>query len=276
MLLIDFNQIVIANIMVQHKSVKITDELIRYCALNSLRYYIKKFKNEYPETVICTDARNSWRYEFFPYYKGNRRITQDASKYDWKMIHDTIGTIRTELMEHFPHKVLQVDRAEADDIIAVLTLHSTEPTLIISSDKDFLQLQWKGNVRQYSPKHEDFIACEDPTGFLRDHIIRGDASDGIPNILSEDTSFVFKTRQKVLTQTRLENAQWALINDDLGDLKANYIRNKTLIDLESIPKDLEDSILEHYRTAPKRNKQKLLNYFIKYRLSGMSSEITDF
>lgn len=276
MLLIDYNQIGIANIMMQHKSVKIDEPLIRHCILNSLRYYIKKFKNDYPEVVVCTDARNSWRYEFFPYYKGNRRVTQDASRYDWKLIHETLGKIREELQSNFPHKVLHVDRAEADDIIAVLSLYSAQPVLIVSSDKDFLQLQWKGNIRQFSPKHDDFLTCQDPTGFLRDHIIKGDASDGIPNILSEDMSFILKTRQKTLTQKKLESSQWALINQDYGDLQANYIRNRTLIDFDAIPSDLKETILESYGSAPKHNKQKLLNYFIKYRLAGMSSEITDF
>lgn len=276
MLLIDLNQITIANIFEHQKDADFDETYIRHMVLNSLRLIIRQFKFKYPEIIVCSDARKSWRHDFFPYYKAVRRNTQASSKTDWKLIHDTITRVRIELQENFLHKVLNVEGAEADDIIATLALSATSPVCIVSSDKDFLQLQWKPNIVQWSPRTKAFMTCDDPTGFLREHIIRGDQSDGIPNILSDDTSFVFKTRQKVMTLSRFENLQQKLIKGDLSDIEANYIRNKTLIDLESIPQEVKDKCLEAYRTARKGNKQELMNYFLKNNMGLMIEDLTDY
>ena len=213
MILLDLNQVMIANIMMQPGAVNnIEENLIRHMVLNSIRMYNVKFKDEYGEMVICADDRKYWRRDVFPYYKASRKKDREASPFDWNLIFETLNKIRDELRDTFPYRVLQVDKTEADDIIGTLCHkhgvqlmnETTEKILILSSDKDFMQLQKFANVEQFSPAAKKFLKTNEPEKFLREHIIKGDRDDGIPNILSSDDTFVTDKRQKpVTTNTKL-------------------------------------------------------------------------
>ena len=187
-ILVDFNQVAISNLMISLKMGHINevDEgMLRHMILNSLRFNRNKFNEKYGELVICCDGRNTWRRDVFPYYKRNRKESRAASGYDWALIFEILNTIKGELTEHFPYKVVHLDRAEADDIIAVLARNwIDEKVLILSGDKDFMQLQKYENVDQYSPVQKKFLRVKNPQEFLFEHIARGDLGDGIPNCLS--------------------------------------------------------------------------------------------
>jgi len=263
----------------------IDENLVRHMVLNSIRMYNVKFKDEYGEMIICADDRKYWRRDIFPYYKASRKKDRAESPYDWNLIFETLNKIRDEIKETFPYCVLQVDKTEADDIIGTLCHkygvelrnESTEKILILSSDKDFMQLQMFANVEQYSPMAKKFLRTNEPDKFLKEHIIKGDRGDGIPNILSSDDTFVTDKRQKPVTEKKLniwvteEPLQFC---DNL--MLRNYKRNESLIDLGKIPVEYQQKILDAYENTPRNGRDKLLNYFIKNRMKQLMEHIQEF
>lgn len=283
MIILDLSQVMLSNIMVQlgnHTNAQVEENMVRHMVLNSIRMYKTKFGSEYGEFVIACDNKNYWRKQLFPYYKANRKKSQAASELDWKAIFECLNKIRGELKEHFPYRIIDVESAEADDIIGTLSIefgNTNEKILILSGDKDFQQLQRYINIRQYNPVLKKFITCNDPDKFLAEHILKGDAGDGIPNILSDDNCFVLGSRQKPMTQKKMDD----LINLGLdGKLDhpnfRNYVRNKQLIDLTQVPEGIKLQILESYDEQANKKSSNLLNYFIANRLKNLTESIQDF
>jgi hypothetical protein len=288
MILVDLNQVMISNLMMQPglNSSGIDENMIRHMVLNSIRMYKVKFGDKYGELVICADDKKYWRRDVFPYYKASRKKARAESPYDWNLIFETLNKVRDEIRENFPYRVIQVDKTEADDVIgtlchtygAELKNESTESILILSSDKDFMQLQKFVNVEQYSPIAKKFLKEANPVRFLKEHIIKGDRGDGIPNILSSDDTFIAEARQKPVVEKKLNT--WVEQNpEDFCDatMLKNYRRNESLIDLSKVPTEFSDKILETYR-APRqvKGKDKILNYFIKNRMKLLMEHIQEF
>ena len=297
MILIDLNQVLLSGLMAQisgQKNIKLEEDLIRHMILNILRNHIKNFKSEYGEVVLCCDNRKYWRKDFFPFYKASRKKNREKSNLDWNLIFNMLAKFKDELKENFPYKVIDVEGAEADDVIAVLCERSQtadlqapeglfgepqpEPILILSGDHDFIQLQKYKNVHQYSPIHKKWIKPESSIKhYLMEHIIKGDKGDGIPNILSADNSLVEGIRQKPIRQTKMD--EW--YNDpstmpQTDDFKANFQRNKVLVDFREIPKDVEESIINNFVNQPKKDKSQLLNYFIKHKMKLLMDDLDQF
>ena len=213
MILLDLNQVMISNLMMQPgiASGGIDENLIRHMVLNSIRMYNVKFKDEYGDLVICADDKKYWRKDLFPYYKAARKKSREDSPYDWNLIFETLNRVRDEIRENFPYKVIQIDKTEADDVIGTICINygvelrnsQSEKILILSSDKDFMQLQKFANVDQYSPMAKKFLKTSEPIKFLKEHILKGDRGDGIPNILSSDDTFITEARQKPVTEKKL-------------------------------------------------------------------------
>ena len=145
--------------------------------------------------------------------------------------------IRQEVQEHFHWKNISVPKTEADDIIAVIAEHSLpiEPVLIISSDKDFRQLQRYSNVKQWSPAKQNYLVCDEPEQDLKTHIVSGDSSDGVPNILSDDDTFINKEkRQTPMTKKKMKDV---IENLDEWKETENWKRNEQVIDFKYIPEE---------------------------------------
>ena len=287
MILIDLNQVMISNLMKQigQNNNQLDENLIRHMVLNSLRMYNVKFKDEYGDIVICADDKQYWRRDFFPYYKAGRKKSREESPLDWNLIFETLNKVRDEIRENFPYVVIQIPKAEADDIIGALchrygvelASESTEKILIISSDKDFRQLQKYANVYQYSPMDKKFLVEKNPERFLQEHIIRGDTGDGVPNFLSCDNTFVIQARQKPITEKKLNTFIGKQPEDFCDEVTLQrYRRNEQLIDLSKIPDNIQFRVYEAYDSTPKRGKEKLLNYFIKHRMKLMVNHIQEF
>ena len=276
MILLDFTQTIIAGLMVQLKlnGGELDENKLRPMILNSIRNYQKRYAPEYGEIVLCTDAANPWRREFYPQYKANRKKLRDNDDKDWGVIFNTLQVIKDELRDNFPYRYMYVERCEADDIIAVLVKHAKEPVLVVSGDKDFQQLHAYDDVKQYSPNLNKFIDCEDPSLFLKEHILTGDKSDGIPNILSSDDCMVEGIRQTPLRKPIKDKYLRITIEKD-DKYYRNYLRNQTLIDFDFIPEDVEDSILSEFeKTAPVRGK--VFDYLRTHRLNELLDNIGDF
>lgn len=283
-MLVDLNQVLISNLM-QHlkhvaKSNELNEELIRHMCINTIRSNVRQFKSKYPNVILCCDNKHYWRKDYFPFYKSQRKHDREASGYDWSMIFDVLNRIRDELKSYFPYKVIDVDGAEADDVIAVLTarLAPHGNVLILSSDKDFGQLQKYPNVTQYSPILKRFIKIDDPKTFTREHIIKGDRGDGIPNFLSADNTFAAGERQKVISSKKLQ--EW--LKQDIetfcttDSLLRGFKRNQTLVDFDYIPNDVKTRIVEAFDNSKPASKETMLNYFIAKGLRVMIESITDF
>ena len=286
MLILDLNQVMISNLMVSlNREPDVNEDLVRHMILNSIRMYRQKFSAEYGELIIACDDKNYWRKDIFPYYKAHRKEDRSKSTHDWNKIFECLNKIRDELKQHFPYKVIQIERAEADDIIGVLTKKfgvylnnkSTEKVLILSGDKDFGQLQKYLNVDQYSPVLKKWIRIQDPHRFLREHIMKGDRGDGIPNFLSEDSTIISKKRQKPLASKKLDS--WIDLEPEKfcdDQMLKNYRRNEALVDLEQVPDEVSEKILEQYENYKPAKRSGLLNYFIKNRLKNLMDVIGEF
>ena len=281
MILVDMNQVTISNLMIQMKDEPLSEDLVRHMVLNSLRSYKTKFSKDFGELVLCYDDKHCWRKDYFPYYKQNRKKARSESSLDWNELFDILTKIQNELEENFPYKVLKINGAEADDIIAILSnkISSTpnlyEEILIISGDKDFIQLHQSDNVKQYSPTLKKFVVDENPEQYKFEHIIRGDKGDGVPNVLSQDTVFVEDLRQRPITIKKL--IEWKENGIPEGEIKRNYQRNKTLIDFDSIPNELGELIYNMWVDKITQNdKSKILPYFMKHRLKELTEKLGDF
>jgi len=188
---------------------------------------------------------------------------------------------------------MHIERCEADDIIAALTKYAQEnelvqeglveqsqKILILSSDKDFKQLQLYPNVKQWSPMQKKYVTAtqREIIEYKIEHIVKGDSGDGIPNIMSKDDVFVIGERQRVVTAKRLQefidNGFLACKNDDE---RRNWQRNTVLVDFDHIPDDVRGEIVQSYiNTKPTGDKMTIMNYLIENRCRLLLDELEDF
>lgn len=282
MILIDFNGVAVGNVIVQRLA--LDENLIRHMILNSIRMYRQKFGKEYGEIVIVADGKGNWRKDAFPQYKFKRKNAREESTIDWNEAFRIINLIRDEIRDHFPYKVIHQEGCEADDAIAHIALGTQEfgqhePVMIISADKDFIQLHKYENIRQYSPMTKKFVKEDNPRLYFAQHIFKGDASDGIPNVLSDDNVFVEGRRQTPLTKKKIET--W-LAADNLeaamgADAYRNYMRNKKLIDLTETPISVVKEIINNYESQnPSSNRGKVFPYLIQKRCKLLLESVQEF
>jgi hypothetical protein len=281
MIIIDFNGIALGSIIVQKH---LEEDMIRHMILNTIRMYRSKFHKQYGEVIIAADGANNWRRGAFPQYKANRRKGRDESSFDWNEAFRILNTVRDEIRDHFPYKVIHIEGCEADDVIGTLVENTNEfgnfeDVMIISADKDFAQLQRFSHVAQFSPLTKKFIKEDHARLKLAEHIIKGDAGDGVPNILSDDNVFIEGLRQTPVTAKKMAEIMNIL---DLEDSPQptwwrNWERNRLLIDLTMTPQHLKDQILENYYAQdPWHNKGKVLPYLINKRCKMLIECIEEF
>ena len=279
MIIIDYNGIAIANIMVQ--KLAIDENIIRHMILNSIRMYRQKFRNVWGEVVICSDAGGNWRKKVFPQYKASRKKTRDKSSVDWTEVFRITSMIREEIRENFPYKVMHIEGCEADDCIAQLVEETqefgkAEDVMIVSSDKDFAQLQRYSNVKQFSPMEKKFIVEKNPRTTLQEHILQGDTSDGVPNVLSPDNTFTEGLRQTPLRKKLRE----LLVEDpkSQGDeIYRNYLRNKKMIDLRECPDAVKTGIINTFESQdPYGNKGKVFPYLVAKQCRLLLENVQEF
>jgi len=273
------NQITLASVMMNFhmtKSEELEEDMVRHMILNSIRMYRTMFKEEYGEVVLTYDSRHYWRREIFPQYKQNRKKGRENDTKDWDKIFGLLNAIKSEFKEILPYKYVEVYGAEADDIIGTLCKeYQDQKVMIISGDKDFIQLQKYKNVKQYSPILKKYVNGHNPDTYIKEHILKGDSSDGVPNVLSPDHTFVEGLRQRPLSKKKIE----AWLNSETGmseEVKRNYQRNHKLINLDNTPDDLQKSILDTFNEAPSGDRSKILTYFIENKLKELTDSIGDF
>lgn len=297
MIAVDFSQVALGACMQFQSDLKSDNDdkivsLIRHVVLSSLLSTKKKFSQKYGDLVICCDGKDYWRKQLFPFYKASRSKNRDKSDLNWKLIFDTLSSLRDDLAENFPYKVMHVNTAEADDIIGVLAsyLQDNELTqvgleeepqkiLILSSDQDNFQLHRYRNVSQWSPMQKKFVKPDGAHEALIEKICTGDSGDGIPNIMSDDDVFVDENkRQKPFKKARLEEFYRFGIDACKTDVeRRNFQRNQALVSYEHIPQDLREKIITTYTTQEvKGSRQKIMQYLIKHRCKNLIDHIEEF
>jgi 5'-3' exonuclease len=283
MIIVDFHQVMIASIMINlgTKTInknELDEDLVRHMILNSIRMINTKFRNDYGNLIVAYDSKKSWRKEIFPYYKANRKKAQDKSPVDWVRLFDYFGRIKPELKEVLPYKVIEIEGCEADDIIGVLARYACEQekVIIVSGDKDFIQLH-NENVKQYDSVQKKYVSNKlSGDDFLFDHIIRGDTGDGIPNVLSDDDTFVNPEKR----QTPITKKKYDMLTNSFEDvsnnINRNVARNEQLIDLAFTPEEYIIKIMDEYANFPQRDKHNLYQYLIKNNCQQLLGSIQDF
>ena len=282
MILLDYSQTVIGSFMAVGRGNPVVEEdLLRHTILNSIRMFRNQFAKDYGEMVICCDDKNNWRKKVFPEYKANRRKNRENDITDWKTLFELLHEMREDLNKYFPYKVMHIDSAEADDIIGVLVEErqgmECSPTLILSSDKDFIQLQKFDKVKQWSPLQKKFIVG-DPAESLYDKTIRGDTGDGVPNILSSDDTLITEgKRQTPVTKKKMELWRGKKPEEFCNEaMLRNYHRNKTMVDLRETPESIRINIVNQYDNQEAGDRSQLLNYFVDKRLKNLMEVIDEF
>ena len=274
------NQITLASLMMDmnmRKSNEVDEGMVRHMILNSIRLYRTQFNKDYGEVILTYDSKHYWRREYFPNYKAGRRKGREKDNKDWDKIFTVLNKIKAEFKDNLPYKYLEVYGAEADDIIATLCkTNQNEKIMIISGDKDFIQLHKYPNVKQYSPILKKYVNDHNPSTYIKEHILKGDTSDGVPNVLSPDNTFVDSIRQRPLGRKKIETWLDIHIDDLPEEVKRNYQRNDKLINLDNIPEELGKEIMFEFKEAPCGDRSKLLNYFIQSRLKNLTNEIGEF
>jgi hypothetical protein len=289
MILLDLTQVMIANLMMQlgnHTNAQVEEPMLRHMILNSIRSYKAKLGREFGELIVCCDSPNQWRKQYFPYYKANRKKSRDSSELDWSAIFKSLGLIRDELKEYAPYRVIAVASAEADDVIATMCMTHQyrirpgqivpDDILILSSDKDFIQLHVMDYVRQFNPIKKKFITHPDPASYLHEHVLRGDAGDGVPNVLSPDNCLVIGQKQKAMTQKRLSELL-AVDPDKYTELvRRNYHRNRKIIDLREIPPAISEAVISQYHEQASKPTNRMHGYLLKFKLNQLLAGLNDF
>jgi len=282
MILVDFSGICLATILINKEN---DERMIRHMTLNSLRMYNQKFKEDYGQMVLACDGPNNWRKEYFPQYKGVRRKSRQESTFDWNEAFRILNSLREEIRDNFPYKVVHMDQCEADDIIGTLVENSQEfgnfePIMIVSADGDFKQLQKYDNVSQWSPLTKKLVEESHPRQNLKIKILQGDVGDGVPNVLSDDDTLIEGRRQSPLTKTWKEKILKDLSEGELlyaASWYRNYCRNETLIDLSKTPSSLKQNIINNFMEQdPWGNKGKVFPYLVSKKMNRLIESVTEF
>lgn len=284
MILLDLSQVMISNVMLQvgQHTDAIQPDLLRHMILNTIRSLKTKFGAEYGELVICADDRKYWRREYFAPYKGNRKADREKSNIDWHALFDMLNVVKQEIKDNFPYRVVQVEGAEADDVIGSLCmkhgqiLNNGDKILILSGDKDFVQLQVYGNITQYDPVRKKSLTAADPEKFREHLILAGDRGDGVPNVLSPDTCIIEGLRQKPLRETKIEEILKADIKSLPEEIQRNWIRNRMLIDLREIPMRVQDAVHAEFDVQANKPRTKIFNYLIQHKMKMLMESINEF
>lgn len=202
MILIDFSSIIHRMIHTSVSNIKpskvdgkyVTSEFIgltKYYILQELFGIKQEHGTNFGELVICLDKSSNgyWRKDVYAGYKANRKKGREESEIDYSEVFAEINLLTDQIKQNLPWKVIEVPKAEADDIMLVLAKEYSkyEKVLIHSPDKDMIQAQRDDNVYQYSPLTKKWLVPENKHDhmdhWIQEHVCLGDASDEVPKVV---------------------------------------------------------------------------------------------
>jgi hypothetical protein len=237
--------------------------------------------NQETETDIlfAKDGKRLWRKSrLFNEYKFHRKAARDASSVDFRLVFKVFDRVWEELKQVLPFRFINLENVETDDIIyeAIMTeMDKYDKFQIYSTDADFRQLLRHKKVELYNPMMRKFIESADPEYDLFEKIIRGDKSDGIPNIYMDSIT----VKQKPIFTTRIKN--WyddrnefkEFLKEQPKEVQCRFIRNKKLIDMRDIPDDIKQEIIKSLTISRLQfNLQEYLKMSKKYGIDIMEEK----
>lgn len=284
----DMSQISMATAFVEFQNSPVTTDLLRHLVLNSIKFNLKKFKEEYPIVVLCFDNADGeyWRRDYGYYYKKNRKKAREESTFDWEGFFTGMKEVTKEISENMPYITLNIPRVEADDTIGVLTKRLSikgHKILIVSSDGDYYQLHKYPGVKQWAPTLKKFVDKKKdgtPTEFLMTKLLKGDKKDGVACVKVRSDYILTK-----LDGERAPNITKKLIEGCLDDgpekhlnesEMARYKENQIMIDMDFIPEEIQKRIIEEYDNFKVPGRNKIYPYFVSKKLVKLSRELNQF
>jgi len=211
-----------------------------------------KFKNMYnvpfENMIIVRDCPREtiWRMNIFREYKATRKNTCNYKNKKFSVgniFKHIYNNLYPKLEEQYKFKIIKVENAEADDVIAVLTnrireIDKSRLVVIISNDNDYLQLVnektliWSLQNKLLNTKVE--ISAEE---ILLKKILKGDESDNIPSIVGhmsdKDLMEIIKDKVKL--------DKWLNVNTERKNM---FLENQKLIDFKFIPEEIKNAVLK--------------------------------
>lgn len=170
---------------------------------NSVKKAWRDFKGDH--VVFCLEGR-SWRKDFYPQYKANRKVIADKRSPREIEDDELFFEAYEDIVKYFNDKtncsVIRCPNAEADDLIATwIQTHPDDNHIIVSTDSDFYQLL-AHNVKQYNGTTDEIVTLEgvtnaktgktvidkktgkpksvgDPAFILFEKCVRGDPTDNV-------------------------------------------------------------------------------------------------
>ena len=251
--------------------------LALHIMMNSVKKCYERFKADH--VVFCFEGR-SWRKDFYPAYKQNRKETRDAMTPSEQeadaLFWQTFDEFKTFVTEKTNCTVLRHQDLEADDLIAGWTqAHPQDKHIIISSDTDFYQLL-SDNVSQYNGITDIYAdingfiddkgnpvmdkktklpkSAPDPEWLLFEKCMRGDSSDNVfsafPKVRTNKLKEAFEDRKNQgFVWNNLMLTRWVDHNGKERIVKDEYATNEQLIDLTKQPDEVKIKIAETIATA---------------------------
>ncbi|QAU04521.1 putative RNaseH [Vibrio phage Va1] len=249
----------------------VTSEFInftKYLILQELFTVQQQYKNKYGDLVICLDNSRDgyWRNDFYVGYKESRKKAREESEVNFREVFAELNVFMDQIRNNLPWKVIDVPKAEADDIMLVLAreFNPFEPILIHSPDKDMIQAQRNtDNVQQYSSLTKKWIVPETKgetmDEWIREHVCLGDECDGVPKVVDHtefsdnflaylkengvtlETPYEFKTSNLTLQQKRdlLDNYQVYRVNRKGEELDEKDVYKKIRFGPSTLKKQIE-------------------------------------
>lgn len=193
----------------------------------NLRATIEQFDPD--KVFFALEGGSCFRYDLLPTYKANR-ILKIGSEEKQKKKDDFNRQYKIilKLLKHLPITQVKCDRYEADDVIATLVSSLLdEQIIIISNDKDYIQLLQKGynHIKIYSHNIKDFVVAPE-YHFLTFLALNGDTSDNIPSIVGKKKAIGIASDPEKLKEFLLIEEQ-----------RANYNLNRQLVEFKIIEDD---------------------------------------
>lgn len=270
-----------------------TAGLAHHAGLTTLNKYYKLYK---PDTTIVAFDRSNWRKAYTKSdacvskkpYKGNRRLTMTPKQQEkYAAFCEHIAEFEDLLRKQTGIITLARDGLEADDLMAGVAqlFHETHDIIIISADKDLMQLLRYPSVVLIDPatgKPRTLVDHEmDADLFMFVKCIRGDAGDNVQSAFPR----VRMTRIKEAytdpySRANLMEETWT---DETGremKVKELYAENQLLMDLAMQPPEIreaiEDGVLEGFDNKGTFNHFHFLRFCGKFGLVNISNSLENF
>lgn len=274
-----------------------------HTALTTLNKYFREFTPR--KKVVMAFDRTSWRKAYTldkdlclsgKTYKGNRRqnmTPKEKEKFERFIAH--VNEFELMMRDQTSIVTLFGDALEADDLIAgfVQKFHETDEIVVVSTDKDLVQLFYSDNVRLIDPatgKDRRMLLEKDYDGdveyFMFEKCIRGDAGDNVQSAFpGVRKTRIRKAYDDPYERVNLMNETWSIgkVGDDIYKefvVKDLFNENVLLMDLRHQPdviRERMNEIIDEALENPGRyNHFQFLKFLGKYELKKISEGIDNY